>query len=74
MKEIKRSELRKLIKTKSLREVAKIYGITYERIRQICVMWGIKRRGWNKIKLINDESEPLKIVRKYRDKPRRVKK
>ena len=55
MKTIKKSELRKLIKTKSLREIAKIYDVSYERIRQICVMWDIDRRGWNKIKLIDDE-------------------
>lgn len=57
MKTIKKSKLRELIKTKSLREIAEIYGVTYERIRQICVMWGIKRRGWNRIKLIDDEAE-----------------
>jgi len=55
MKVIKKSEFRELVKTKSLREIAKIYGVTYERIRQICVKWGIDRRGWNKIKLIDDE-------------------
>lgn len=55
MKTIKKSELRKLVETKSLREIAEIYGVTYERIRQICVMWGIKRRGWNRIKLVDDE-------------------
>lgn len=74
MKVIKKSELRELVKTKSLREIAKIYGVTYERIRQICVAWGIDRRGWNKIKLIDDEAKPLKTVRKYADKPRRIKK
>ena len=57
MKVIKKSELRKLVKNKSLREIAKIYGVTYERIRQICVGWDINRRGWNKIKLIDDEAE-----------------
>ena len=55
MKTIKKSELRKLIKVKSLREIAKIYGVTYERIRQICVGWGIARRGWKRIKLVDDE-------------------
>jgi len=55
MKTIKKSELRELVKTKSLRDIAKIYGVTYERIRQICVGWGIARRGWNKIKLVDDE-------------------
>lgn len=57
MKTIKKSELRELVKTKSLREIAEIYEVTYERIRQICVMWGIKRRGWNRIKLIDDEAK-----------------
>lgn len=57
MKTIKKSELRELVKTKSLREIAKTYGVTYERIRQICVDWGIARRGWNKIKLIDDEAK-----------------
>ena len=55
MKTIKKSELRKLIKVKSLREIAKIYGVTYERIRQIAVAWGIARRGWKRIKLVDDE-------------------
>jgi len=57
MKVIKKSELRELVKKKSLREIAKIYGVTYERIRQVCVKWGIKRRGWNRIKLIDDEAK-----------------
>ena len=60
MKKLVRSELRELVKTKSLREIAKMYGVTYERIRQICVMWDIDRRGWNrmaKIDLINDEKK-----------------
>ena len=57
MKVIKKSEFRELVKTKSLRDIAKIYGVTYERIRQICVRWGINRRGWNKIKLVDDEKK-----------------
>ena len=57
MKIIKKSELRELVKTKSLRDIAKIYGVTYERIRQICVDWKIPRRGWNKIKLVDDEKK-----------------
>jgi len=60
MKKLVRSELRKLVKVKSLDEIAKMYGVTYERIRQICIMWGIKRRGWNrvaKIDLIDDEKK-----------------
>jgi len=57
VKVIKKSELRELVKKKSLREIAKIYGVTYERIRQICVMWDIKRRGWNRIKLVDDEAK-----------------
>lgn len=60
MKKLVRSELRKLVKVKSLEEIAEMYEVTYERIRQICVMWGIKRRGWNrmaKIDLINDEEK-----------------
>lgn len=60
MKKLVRSELRKLVKVKSIDEIAEMYGVTYERIRQICVMWGIKRRGWRrmaKIDLINDEKK-----------------
>jgi len=57
LKTIKKSELRELVKKKSLREIGKIYGVTYERIRQICVKWGIDRRGWNKIKLVDDEKK-----------------
>jgi len=57
MKVIKKSELRELVKTKSLREIGEIYDVSYERIRQICVAWGIDRRGWNKIKLIDDEAK-----------------
>jgi hypothetical protein len=57
MKIIKKSELRELTKTKTLREIGKIYGVTHERIRQICVMWDIPRRGWNKIKLVDDETK-----------------
>ena len=55
MKTIKKSELRKLIKIKSLREIAKIYNVSYERIRQICVAWDINRRGWKRIELVDDE-------------------
>ena len=61
MKTIKKSELRKLIETQSLREIAKVYEVSYERIRQICVMWGIKRRGWQRIKLVDDE-KPRKLL------------
>ncbi|MBA7580721.1 hypothetical protein ES708_22615 [subsurface metagenome] len=57
MKTIKKSELKKLVKTKSLREIAKIYGISYERIRQICISWGIARRGWKRVVLIDDDKE-----------------
>lgn len=57
MKVIKKSKLRELVKNKSLREIAEIYGVTYERIRQICVAWGIARRGWNKLKLVDDEKK-----------------
>jgi len=57
VKTIKKSELRELVKKKSLREIGEIYGVTYERIRQICVDWKIPRRGWNKIKLIDDEKK-----------------
>jgi len=55
MKTIKKSELRELVKTKSLRDIAKIYGISYERTRQICIKWGIARRGWKRVRLIDDE-------------------
>ena len=60
MKKLVRSELRKLVKVKKIEEIAEMYGVTYERIRQICVMWGIKRRGWErmaKIDLIDDEKK-----------------
>ncbi|GAG21631.1 unnamed protein product [marine sediment metagenome] len=55
MKKLIKSEFRELVRTKSLRDVALIYGVTYERIRQIAVGWGIARRGWKRIKLIDDE-------------------
>ncbi len=55
MKTIKKSELRKLLETRSLREIAKIYGVTYERIRQICVKLGLNRRKWQKVNVIDDE-------------------
>lgn len=60
MKKLVKSELRELVKTKSLYKIAEMYGVTYERIRQICVMWDIKRRGWKrmaKIELVNDEKK-----------------
>lgn len=55
MKKVYKSELRELLKTKSLREVAELYGVTYERIRQICVKLGLNRRKWQKIEVIDDE-------------------
>ena len=55
MKKLIKSELRELMKTKSLREIGKIYGVSYERIRQIAVNWGIARRGWKRIELVDDE-------------------
>ena len=55
MKKLIKSEFRELMKTKSLREIGKIYGVSYERIRQIAVGWGIDRRGWKKIELVDDE-------------------
>lgn len=57
MKTIYKSEFRKLLKTKSLREIAKIYGVTYERIRQIAVMWDLNRRSWQKIEMVDDEKD-----------------
>ena len=57
MKTLIKSELRELIKTKSLQEIGKIYGVSYERIRQICIVWGIARRGWKRIELVDDEKE-----------------
>ncbi len=57
MKELKKSELRELMKTKSLRKIGKIYGVTYERIRQIAVGWGLNRRGWKRIELVDDEKQ-----------------
>ncbi len=56
MKTIKKSELRKLLETNSMRETAKIYGVTYERIRQICVKLGLNRRKWQKVEVIDDEA------------------
>ena len=55
MKKLIKSEFRELMKTKSLREIGKIYGVSYERIRQIAVGWDMDRRGWQKIELIDDE-------------------
>ena len=55
MKTIKKSEFRELLKTKSLREIGKIYGVTYERVRQIAVKWDFNRRDWQKITLVDDE-------------------
>ena len=55
MKTIKKSELRELMKTKSLREIGLIYDVSYERIRQIAVKWGINRRGWKRVELVDDE-------------------
>ena len=57
MKKLIKSKLRELMKTKSLREIGKIYGVSYERIRQIAVNWGIARRGWKRIELVDDEKE-----------------
>ncbi|MBA7548818.1 hypothetical protein ES705_41286 [subsurface metagenome] len=57
IKTIKKSELKELVKTKSLKEIAKIYGLSYERIRQICIFWDIPRRGWYKVALIDDEAK-----------------
>ena len=55
MKTIYKSEMRKLLETNSLREVGIIYGVTYERIRQICVKLGLNRRKWQKVKVVDDE-------------------
>lgn len=55
MIEVYKSKLRKQLETKSLREIAKIYGVTYERIRQICVKLGLNRRKWQKVEVIDDE-------------------
>ena len=57
MKTIKKSEFRKLLKTKSLREIGKLYGVTYERVRQIAVKLGLNRRKWQKVKVVDDENE-----------------
>ena len=57
MKTIKKSELRKLMKTKGLREIGKIYGVSYERIRQIAVKWDLNRRGWQRVELVDDEKQ-----------------
>ena len=72
MKTIKKSEFRELLKTKSLREIGKIYGVTYERVRQIAVMWDLNRRSWQKIKLIDDEIKIKGIIecKKRGDKKR----
>ena len=58
MKKLVRSELRELVKTVGVGKAAEMYGVTYERMRQICVMWGIPRRGWDRIAkliLVDDE-------------------
>lgn len=55
VKTLIKSEFRELMKTKSLREIGKIYDVSYERIRQIAVGWGIARRGWKRIELVDDE-------------------
>jgi len=55
MKDLKKSELRELLKTKSLREIGKIYDVSYERIRQISVKLGLNRRSWQKVNVIDDE-------------------
>ena len=55
MKKLIKSEFRELTKTKSLREIGKIYGVSYERIRQIAIGWGFARRGWKRIELVDDE-------------------
>ena len=60
MKTIKKSEFRELIKTKSLREIGKLYGVTYERIRQIAVKLGLNRRKWQKVEVIDDEVDDEK--------------
>ena len=57
MKTLIKSELRELIKTKSLQEIGKIYGVSYERIRQICIGWDLARRGWKRIELVDDEKK-----------------
>ena len=57
MKDLKKSELRELLKTKSLREIGKIYDVSYERIRQISVKLGLNRRSWQKINVIDDEAK-----------------
>lgn len=59
METIKKSEFRELMKTKSLREIGKLYGVSYERIRQIAVKWGIARRGWQRVELIDDEKSKI---------------
>ena len=61
MKKLIKSEFRELMKTKSLREIGKIYGVTYERIRQIAVKWGIARRGWKRIELVDDEKGEVDV-------------
>jgi len=55
MKDLKKSELRELLKTKGLREIGRIYGVSYERIRQIRVGFGLPSRNWQKVKVIDDE-------------------
>jgi len=60
MKELVRSELIKLVETKSLREIGKMFDVSYERIRRICVEWDIPRKGWTKIKLVDDRRKDEK--------------
>jgi len=55
MKTVYKSEVRKLLETKSLREIGVLWGVSYERVRQICVKLGLNRRSWQKVKVIDDE-------------------
>ncbi len=55
MIDVYKSKLREQLKTQSLRQLAEIYGVTYERMRQICVKLGLNRRKWQKVNVVDDE-------------------
>lgn len=57
MKTLIKSVMRELMKTKGLEEIGLDYGVSYERMRQIAVGWGLARRGWKRINLVDDEKK-----------------
>lgn len=57
MQTLTKSELRERMKTEGLKEIGLDYGVSYERMRQIAVGWGLDRRGWKRINLVDDEKK-----------------